>query len=135
MLAPLLSRGALARLPLVACLRQLGGVQMLLPLLRRPQPGLRLLGLRLLTLCLGEDAAALGGPSAGAAPPLQASLGSFSSGSATAAEVVQVAGRLLAGAAAGPPLLSRFMRASVLVLQLSTLLHLALTPGRVASGA
>lgn len=55
-LLPLLSRRSLARLPLLACLQQLGGPTLLLPLLQLEQQQLRLLGLRALTASLAGNA-------------------------------------------------------------------------------
>eukprot|EP00887_Chlorella_sp_A99_P003486 scaffold7.g3486.t1 len=88
-LLPLLRRGSYARLPLLACLRQLGGPQLVLPLLRRRQHALRLLGLRLLTACFSEDAVSTssaggGGRSSGGA-----------GGAGAGADLVLTAGQLL----------------------------------------
>ena len=86
-LLPLLRRGSLARLPLLAGLGRVGGPRLLLPLLRRPQSAVRLLGLRLLAACLVEDAATtLGGVAAG---------GSGADGSdGSTADLVSAAGEL-----------------------------------------
>ncbi len=78
-LAALLSHAARGRPPLLG---SLGGARLVAPLLGRPQPALRMLGLRLLAICLRRGPAP-GGPGAAPGSP---SAGGGGGGGAAAAE-------------------------------------------------
>jgi len=78
-LAALLSHAARGRPPLLG---SLGGARLVAPLLSRPQPALRMLGLRLLAICLRRGPAR-GGPGV---PPGAPRAGGGGGGGAAAAE-------------------------------------------------
>jgi hypothetical protein len=63
LLLPVLRRGSLARLPLLACLARLGGPSLLLPVLSLDQQQLRLLGLKAIAACLSTGNTSAAGSS------------------------------------------------------------------------